>query len=79
MVDEKDAEMKQASTMPLSCLHTPNPPCSPFTASQLLTVWLWVRSSHQVPSFSLQSCAGQHSRCCNQHDKELETVAVIAP
>ena len=79
MADEKDAETKQASTMLLSHLHTPNPPCPPFTASRLLTVWLWVRSPHQVPSFSLQSQAGQRSGCCNQHDKELETVAVIAP
>jgi hypothetical protein len=33
MADEKVAETKQASTMLLSHLHTPNPPCPPFTAS----------------------------------------------
>ena len=33
MADEKDAETKQASTMLLSHLHTPNPPCPSFTAS----------------------------------------------
>eukprot|EP00957_Ditylum_brightwellii_P017814 1341112-Ditylum_brightwellii.AAC.1 len=45
--------------MLLSHLHTPNPPCPPFKASQ--------------------SQAGQHSSCCNQYDKELEHVAIIAP
>eukprot|EP00957_Ditylum_brightwellii_P074419 5654189-Ditylum_brightwellii.AAC.1 len=79
MADEKDAETKQASTMLLSHLHNFNSLCPPFTSSWLLTVWLWVQSPHQVPIFSLQSRAGQRSGCCNHHDKELETVAVIAP
>eukprot|EP00957_Ditylum_brightwellii_P049299 3740601-Ditylum_brightwellii.AAC.1 len=78
MSNKKDAETKQASTILLSHLHTPNPPCPPFTASQLLTMWSWVQSPYQVPSFSLQLRAGQCSGCCNQHDKELETVTVIA-
>eukprot|EP00957_Ditylum_brightwellii_P039077 2953719-Ditylum_brightwellii.AAC.1 len=38
MADKKNAEMKEASTMLLSHLHTPNTPCTPFTASCLLTV-----------------------------------------
>eukprot|EP00957_Ditylum_brightwellii_P027324 2065698-Ditylum_brightwellii.AAC.1 len=33
MVDKKDTETKQTSTMLLSHLHTPNSPCPPFTAS----------------------------------------------
>eukprot|EP00957_Ditylum_brightwellii_P070840 5383379-Ditylum_brightwellii.AAC.1 len=33
MADEKDAETKQASAAPPRHLHTPNPPCPPFTAS----------------------------------------------
>eukprot|EP00957_Ditylum_brightwellii_P053202 4034113-Ditylum_brightwellii.AAC.1 len=39
---------------------------------------------HPLPSLHIISAfhhvgVGQHSGCCNQHDKELETVAVIDP